>query len=123
MGRADSFSIASRHMQARFPTTYPVPQSPSCPPGERRFTVRQFGVAANLLVPGADDDQCGDREGTLRSHDPFRIAGNLYYVGATGDAACLLTGPEGHVLIDGGYPETAAPIQSSIRELLRCQQQ
>jgi metallo-beta-lactamase class B len=49
--------------------------------------------------------------------DPFRIAGNLYYVGATGVTAFLLTGPEGHVLIDGGYPETAPLIIGSIRAL------
>lgn len=49
--------------------------------------------------------------------EPFRIAGNLYYVGATGVTAFLLTGPEGHVLIDGGYPETAPLIVGSIEKL------
>ena len=49
--------------------------------------------------------------------EPFRIAGNLYYVGSTGVAAFLITGPEGHVLIDGGYPETAPLIVGSIARL------
>ena len=49
--------------------------------------------------------------------EPFRIAGNLYYVGSTGITAFLLTGPEGHVLIDGGYPETAPLIAGSIARL------
>jgi metallo-beta-lactamase class B len=49
--------------------------------------------------------------------EPFRIAGNLYYVGATGVTSFLLTGPEGHVLIDGGYPETAPLIIGSIAKL------
>lgn len=49
--------------------------------------------------------------------EPFRIAGNLYYVGATGVTAFLLTGPDGHVLIDGGYPETAPLIMASIATL------
>jgi metallo-beta-lactamase class B len=49
--------------------------------------------------------------------EPFRIAGNLYYVGATGVTAFLLTGPEGHVLIDGGYPETAPLIIAGIARL------
>jgi metallo-beta-lactamase class B len=48
---------------------------------------------------------------------PFQIAGNLYYVGATGITAFLLTGPQGHVLIDGGYPETAPLIIASIAKL------
>ena len=49
--------------------------------------------------------------------EPFQIAGNLYYVGSTGVTAFLLTGPEGHVLIDGGYPETAPLIIASIARL------
>src|SRR5688572_32967354 len=49
--------------------------------------------------------------------EPFQIAGNLYYVGATGVTAFLLTGPEGHVLIDGGYPETAPLIIASMAKL------
>jgi len=49
--------------------------------------------------------------------EPFRIAGNLYYVGATGVTSFLLTGPNGHVLIDGGYPETAPLIIGSIAKL------
>jgi metallo-beta-lactamase class B len=35
--------------------------------------------------------------------EPFRIAGNFYYVGATDATAFLLTGPEGHVLLASGY--------------------
>ena len=49
--------------------------------------------------------------------EPFRIAGNLYYVGSTGVTSFLLTGPEGHVLIDGGYPETPPLIIASIAKL------
>lgn len=49
--------------------------------------------------------------------DPFRIAGNLYYVGHTGVTAFLLTGPEGHVLIDGGYPEHGPLIVESLERL------
>jgi metallo-beta-lactamase class B len=39
--------------------------------------------------------------------EPFRIAGNFYYVGANDVAAFLITGPEGHVVLDDGYPTTA----------------
>ena len=49
--------------------------------------------------------------------EPFQIAGNLYYVGSTGVTAFLLTGPDGHILIDGGYPETAPLIMASIAKL------
>lgn len=49
--------------------------------------------------------------------EPFRIAGNLYYVGNAGITSFLLTGPDGHVLIDGGYPESASAIMTSIAKL------
>jgi len=49
--------------------------------------------------------------------EPFRIAGSLYFVGAAGVTSFLITGPEGHVLIDGGYPETAPAIIASISRL------
>jgi hypothetical protein len=39
--------------------------------------------------------------------EPFRIAGNFYYVGASDVSAFLITGPEGHVVLDAGYPTTA----------------
>jgi metallo-beta-lactamase class B len=49
--------------------------------------------------------------------DPFRIAGNLYYVGASDVASFLLTSPQGHVLIDGGYPGSTDLIKESIAQL------
>jgi metallo-beta-lactamase class B len=55
--------------------------------------------------------------GGQKPAEPFRIAGNLYYVGANDVTSFLLTGPEGHVLIDGGYPGTAPMILASIAKL------
>src|SRR3954471_13197021 len=49
--------------------------------------------------------------------EPFQIAGNLYYVGANDVTSFLITGPEGHVLIDGGYPGTPPLIMRSIAKL------
>src|SRR5688500_17128993 len=57
------------------------------------------------------------RRGGQEPVEPFRIAGNLYYVGANDVAAFLITGPEGHVLIDGGYPGTPPLIMASIARL------
>lgn len=48
---------------------------------------------------------------------PFRIAGNVYFVGTAGLSAYLITGPHGHVLIDGGLPESAPLIAKNIRAL------
>jgi metallo-beta-lactamase class B len=46
--------------------------------------------------------------------DPFRIFGNTYYVGARGVSSILITSPQGHVLIDGGLPESAPLIAGNI---------
>jgi metallo-beta-lactamase class B len=48
---------------------------------------------------------------------PFRIYGNTYYVGPRGLSSILITSDEGHVLIDGGLPESAGQIAAHIRQL------
>jgi metallo-beta-lactamase class B len=49
--------------------------------------------------------------------EPFRIAGNFYYVGADAVSSFLITGPEGHVVLDGGYPINGPMIIASIAQL------
>lgn len=49
--------------------------------------------------------------------EPFRIVGNLYYVGAAGVSSYLITTPEGHFLLDAGFRETAPMIESNIQKL------
>ncbi len=49
--------------------------------------------------------------------EPFRIAGNLYYVGATDITSYLITTPKGHIVLDGGFVETAPMILANIRKL------
>src|SRR3712207_2027499 len=49
--------------------------------------------------------------------EPFRIAGNLYYVGASDITSYLITTPKGHIVIDGGFVETAPMILANIRKL------
>jgi metallo-beta-lactamase class B len=48
---------------------------------------------------------------------PLRIYGNTFYVGMNGLSAVLITSPTGHVLIDGGLVESAAPIIEHVRSL------
>src|SRR3954469_5571966 len=48
---------------------------------------------------------------------PIRIAGNLYYVGVFEITSYLITTPEGHFLLDGGFVETAPLIQRNIEQL------
>ncbi|MBO9712817.1 subclass B3 metallo-beta-lactamase [Sphingomonas sp.] len=48
---------------------------------------------------------------------PFHIAGNVYYVGTAGISAYLVTGPKGHILIDGALPQSADVIAAHITQL------
>jgi metallo-beta-lactamase class B len=72
-----------------------------------------FFLASNNLFAQADE--------TSRSWNkpvaPFRIAGNLYYVGAVEITSYLITTPEGHFLLDGGFVETAPQIERNVTEL------
>ncbi|HXI21999.1 MAG TPA: subclass B3 metallo-beta-lactamase, partial [Gemmatimonadales bacterium] len=76
-----------------------------------------LGAAATLVVVLGTLWRSAIKRNRSIPDQPFRIAGNLYYVGATGVTSFLLTGPEGDVLIDGGYPETAPLIMQSIARL------
>lgn len=48
---------------------------------------------------------------------PFRIADNLYYVGVKGVASYLIVTPQGDILLDAGFRETAPLVEASIRKL------
>ena len=48
---------------------------------------------------------------------PFRVVGNIYYVGASEVTSFLITGSAGHVLIDAGFAETAPQIERNIAAL------
>ncbi len=48
---------------------------------------------------------------------PFRIIGNIYYVGASDTAVYLVTTPEGHILINSGFEGTVPLIADSLRTL------
>lgn len=88
----------------------------------RRLSIRRrwlalLALVATLLVLAVTQWRAAITRNRSIPDTPFQIAGNLYYVGSTGITAFLLTGPEGHVLIDGGYPETAPLIIGSIAAL------
>src|SRR6185437_6417170 len=48
---------------------------------------------------------------------PFRIADNLYYVGASDVTSFLIVTRDGYILIDGGFEQTAPAILDHIRAL------
>lgn len=48
---------------------------------------------------------------------PFKIAGNLYYVGSKGLANYLITTPQGHILINSDLEENVQLIRASVEQL------
>lgn len=81
----------------------------------RRLAVL-FVLSALLSLPaGAQKDP------TSRSWnqpvEPYRIVGNVHYVGASDITSYLITTPEGHILLDGGFEETVPIIRESVRKL------
>ena len=48
---------------------------------------------------------------------PFRIFGNLYFVGTKPASAHLIDTGDGLILLDSGYPETLYLVMDGIREL------
>jgi len=47
---------------------------------------------------------------------PFRVYGDTWYVGTDGLGAILIVAPEGHILIDGGLPQSAPLIANNIKK-------
>lgn len=76
------------------------------------------GAALALLAAGGLSAQSRPewREWN-RPVEPFRIFGPLYYVGAADIAAYAIATPEGLILLDGGFPETAPLIEKNLATL------
>jgi metallo-beta-lactamase class B len=53
----------------------------------------------------------------IQEREPFRIAGNLYYVGSYDLACYLITTPKGHILINTGVPGSDSMIRRHIEAL------
>jgi metallo-beta-lactamase class B len=49
--------------------------------------------------------------------EPFKMIGNIYYVGTDGLASYLITSPQGHILVDSVMPEATSQIKASIEKL------
>ncbi len=71
-----------------------------------------------LAIGGKDTDWFMGRvnrpDTDSEPQEPFRIAGNVYYVGANNIASILVATPEGHILIDTGTHKMAAVVFPNI---------
>ena len=81
----------------------------------KTFLIALFFLLASSPLAHAQSDP------TSRSWnqpvEPYRIAGNVYYVGASDITSFLITTPAGHILLDGGFVETAPRIEANVKTL------
>ncbi len=82
-----------------------------------RILAIALALAATAAAAQSGGGPSAQRIEWNRPMEPFRIAGNVYYVGTKGLAAYLITDPKGHILIDGAMEESAAQIAANIRRL------
>jgi len=76
-----------------------------------------LALVLSAVLPVYADDSCEKCMEWNEPVDPFRIYGNTFYVGAKGLSSLLVTSPQGHVLIDGGLPESAPLIAQNVMAL------
>ena len=76
-------------------------------------------LTAQTIKPFRADPpkQCDSCDGWNQPSEPIRLFANTYYVGTRGLSAMLVTSPQGHVLLDGALPQSAALIDANIRKL------
>jgi metallo-beta-lactamase class B len=82
-----------------------------------RFPVLRLAIAALACALQSSTTAAADTPDWSKPAKPFRVVGPVHFVGTSELGAFLVTTPAGHVLIDGGAPESTAAIEASIRAL------
>ena len=79
---------------------------------------RVLAAVVVLLVPVISQRSAlSQTNDWLEPFPPFRIAGNLYYIGSRGLASYLVTTPEGHILINSNLEKSVPMLRASIEKL------
>jgi len=81
--------------------------------------IRFAPLLAALLLSACASAQpmADDRAHWNAPFAPFTVFANVHYVGPAGVSSFLITTPEGHILLDGGLPESAPVIEANIKAL------
>lgn len=75
------------------------------------------GALCGLLVAAGAYAQNSTAIEWSKPFPPFKIAGNLYYVGSDQLASYLITTPEGDILINSDFEQTVPVIRASVEKL------
>lgn len=60
---------------------------------------------------------CEDKDGFSDPAPPARVFGNAWYVGTCGVTVLLITGPQGHILVDAGMEDVVPQVLANVRKL------
>lgn len=77
--------------------------------------ITTLAIVAVACVQAGNSAQ--DNPEWTRPFPPFRIIGNLYWVGSYDLSTYLFTTPQGHILINTGVGDTAQKIKASVEQL------
>jgi metallo-beta-lactamase class B len=93
---------------------------PNCLVRFAAVALAMFAAAAATPAVWAQQQKPSMRsmmEGLTRPVPPFRIIGNIYYVGASDITSYLIVTPEGDIVLDGGFASMAPQIEKNIQTL------
>jgi len=82
----------------------------------KKFILFLFVIIFSFSFSVAAQKSEGDRK-MNQPVEPFKIIGNIYYVGASDVTSFLITTPQGHILIDSGFSETVPQIKANVAKL------
>jgi metallo-beta-lactamase class B len=78
---------------------------------------RLTALLTTVCLALASSSLAQDDPNWTRSFPPFRIIGNIYWVGSYDLSTYLITTPQGHILINTGIGDTARRIKASVEQL------
>jgi metallo-beta-lactamase class B len=83
----------------------------------KRVAAILLGMAAASTGWAQEAVHCHSCDEWNQQQAPFNVYGNTWYVGTKGLSALLVTGPKGHILLDGALPQSAPQIRKNIESL------
>src|SRR5688500_17940198 len=81
-----------------------------------RTFARRAGILVVMLAL-ANQSAAQDDPSWTEPFEPFRIAGNLYFVGTRGVSSFLLVTPAGNILLDTGVNQAVPLVRANVETL------
>jgi metallo-beta-lactamase class B len=85
-----------------------------------RVALRRFALLCGLVMVLGCASQAGvpyNMRAWNRSFEPYRVIGNIYYVGGSGVAQFLIVTAAGNILIDSGFEASVPRLRENIEKL------